>query len=75
MAHILKKLSRTKYRWTSLGCGGGLVDRAADSGLYDPSSIPIVEKKDNKQKEAGGWPIQKKRYTSLKDPIKDENRK
>ena len=41
---------------TSWGRGGGLVDRAADSGLYDPSSIPLGEKKENKR----GWLIQKK---------------
>ena len=29
------------------------MDRAADSGLCDPSSIPGVEKKENKHKEAG----------------------
>ena len=33
------------------GRGGGLGDRAADSGLGDPSSIPGVEKKENKQKK------------------------
>ena len=44
-----------------LGCfwgrGGGLVDRAADSGPNDPSSIPLGEKKVNKQKRGRGWPI------------------
>ena len=35
----------------SLGCGGGLLDRAADVGPYNPSSIPLGEKKENKQKE------------------------
>ena len=39
-----------------MGLGGGLVDRAAHSGLYDPSSIPLGEKKENKR----GWLIQKK---------------
>ena len=39
------------------GAGGGLVDRAADSGPYDPSSIPLGEKKENKQKRGWGWPI------------------
>ena len=33
--------------------GGGLVDRAADSGPIDPSWIPLSEKNENKQKEAG----------------------
>ena len=33
--------------------GGGLVDRVTDSGPCDPSSIPLGEKKENKQKEAG----------------------
>ena len=28
------------------GRGGGLVDRVADSGPYDPSSIPLGEKKE-----------------------------
>ena len=32
----------------SWGRGGGLVDRAADSGLYDPSSNLLGEKKENK---------------------------
>ena len=34
------------------GRGGGLVDRAADSGPYDPSSIPIGEKKENNKNMA-----------------------
>ena len=38
---------------SSRGRGGGLVDRAADLGLYDPSLIPLGEKKENNQKEAG----------------------
>ena len=38
---------------SSRGRGGGLVDRAADSGPYDPSLIPFGEKKENNQKEAG----------------------
>ena len=29
------------------------MDRAADSGPCDPSSIPLGEKRENKQKEAG----------------------
>ena len=38
------------------GGGGGLVDRAADSGPCDLSLIPLVEKRENKQKEAGVGP-------------------
>ena len=41
------------------GSGGGLVDRVADSGPCDPSSIPIGEKKENKQKEARVGPLKK----------------
>ena len=33
---------------------GGLVDRVADSGPYDPSSIPLGEKKENKMKKRPG---------------------
>ena len=32
------------------GRGGGLVDRAYDLGPYNPSSIPLGEKKENKRK-------------------------
>ena len=39
------------------GCGGGLVDRAPNSGPCDPSSIPLGEKKENKRKEAGVGPF------------------
>ena len=39
---------------------GGLVDRAADSGAYDPRSIPLGEKNENKQKTGWGWPILQK---------------
>ena len=46
-------------RYYNLGHGGGLVDRAAYSGLYDPSSIPLGEKKENKQKRGRDWPIKK----------------
>ena len=35
------------------GRGGGLVDRAADSSPCDRSLIPLGEKNENKQKEAG----------------------
>ena len=42
------------------GRGCGLVDRAADSGPCDPSSIPLGEKKENKRKEAGVGPFKKK---------------
>ena len=41
---------------SSRGRGGGLVDRATDSGPYDPSLIPLGEKKENNQKEAGVGP-------------------
>ena len=37
------------------------MDRAADS---DPSSIPLGEKKENKQKRGLGWPILKKLVTT-----------
>ena len=43
------------------GRGCGLVDRAADSGPCDPSSIPLGEKKENKRKEAGVGPFKKKK--------------
>ena len=33
------------FNW---GRGGGLVDRAADSGPLDPSLIPLGEEKENK---------------------------
>ena len=39
------------------GRHGGLVDRAGDSGPCDPSSIPLGEKKENKQERHRGWPI------------------
>ena len=42
------------------GRGGYQVDRAADSGPYDPSLITLGEKKENKQKRGLGWPILKK---------------
>ena len=42
------------------GLGGGLMDRVANSGLYDPSSIPLGEKKEIKQKRGQGSPIFKK---------------
>ena len=31
------------------------MDRAADSGPYDPSSIPFGEKKENNKKHGLGW--------------------
>ena len=40
-----------------MGRGGGLVERAPDSGPYDPSSIPLGEKKENKRKRGRGRPI------------------
>ena len=48
-----KDLANSLYvlcQTSTWGRGGGLGDRAADSGLGDPSSIPGVEKKENKQK-------------------------
>ena len=36
------------------------MDTAADSGPCDLSSIPLGEKKENKQKRGQGWPIFKK---------------
>ena len=48
------------HRFLLGGRGGGLVDRAADSGPCDLSSIPLGEKKENKQKEAGVGPYLKK---------------
>ena len=38
------------------GRGDGLVDRTADSGPWDLSSIPLDEKKENKRKDAGVGP-------------------
>ena len=51
---------------------GGLVDRAADLGPCDPSSIPLGEKKENKQKnEAVVGPYLKNlRIVSVKHYIK-----
>ena len=46
------------------GRGGGLVDIVADSGPYDPSSIPLGEKKENKRKRGRGWPLLKKECKS-----------
>ena len=40
------------------------MDRAADSGPCDPSSIPLGEKKENKRKEAGVGPFKKKTYAA-----------
>ena len=42
------------------GRGSYQVERAADSGPYDPSLITLGEKKENKQKRGQGWPIFKK---------------
>ena len=44
-----------------MGRGCGLVDRAADSGPCDSSSIPLGEKKENERKEAGVGPFKKKK--------------
>ena len=50
--------ARPTYKETiGPGRGGGLVDRAPDSGPCGPSSIPIGVKKENKQKRDRGWPI------------------
>ena len=43
---------------------GGLVDRAADSGPYDPSSIPFGENKENKRERGLGWTIFRKKLES-----------
>ena len=43
------------------------MDRAADSGLYDPSLIPLGEKKENKQKRDLGWPILKEKMKLFLD--------
>ena len=39
------------------------MDTAADSGPCDLSSIPLGEKKENKQKRGQCWPIFKKMYS------------
>ena len=52
--------------------GGDLVDRAADSGPYDPSSIPLGEKKENKRKRGWGWPIFIKMNWSLALALRSE---
>ena len=49
-------VDKLKQLTLSRGRGGGLVDRAADSG---PSSIPLDEKKENKRKEARVGPFKK----------------
>ena len=41
------------------------MDRAADSGPCDPSSIPLGEKKENKRKEAGVGPLKKKKKKKI----------
>ena len=46
-------VDKLKQLTLSRGRGGGLVDRAADSG---PSSIPLGGKKENKRKEVGVVP-------------------
>ena len=47
------------------------MDRAADSGPCDPSSIPLGEKKENKRKEAGVGPFKKKKkHSGSKDEAK-----
>ena len=43
---------------------GGLVDRAADSGPYDPSSIPLGEKREKEMKKRPGLAHIKKKITS-----------
>ena len=74
MAHVINQLwpsSKTLYS----GCGGGLVVSVLAFYSDDPSSIPaevynffckiVVEKDENKQKEAGVGPIFKKKKKSL----------
>ena len=41
------------------------MDTATDSSPYDPSSIPLGEKKENKQKEAGVGPFKKRRTSTV----------
>ena len=43
------------------------MDRAADFGPYNPSSIPLGEKKENKQKEAGVGTYLKKNMSTVKN--------
>ena len=58
---INPKTSLSSYVIVAIwGRGGGLVDRAADWGPYDPSSIPLGEKKENQRKSGRGWSIFKK---------------
>ena len=47
-----------------------LLNRAADFGPYNPSSIPLGEKKENKQKEAGVGTYLKKHEHSKKFKMK-----
>ena len=51
------------------GRGGGLVDRAADSGPYDPSSIPIGEKKENNKNMAWLGLAPKKTFPNVKSKV------
>ena len=41
------------------------MDRVADSGPGDPSSIPLGEKKENNQKGPGGGPFKKKKSSGV----------
>ena len=66
--HICKDYNFLKNKFTrnqklspKWGRGCGLVDRAADSGPCNPSSIPLGEKKENKRKEAMVGPLKKKK--------------
>ena len=62
-----ERFIRGEWRTRYLGCGGGLVVRVLAFYSDDPSSIPaevynffckiVVEKNENKQKEAGVGPI------------------
>ena len=59
---IVLNLRRRQKKWANKlkswsGCGGGLADRAADSGPYDLSLIPLGEKKENKRERGRGWPF------------------
>ena len=49
---LTKIMHPSNLKLLKIGRGGGLVDRVADSGPYDPCSIPLGEKKENKRKEA-----------------------
>ena len=50
-----------------LGCGCGLVDRAAHSSLYDLSSIPLGEQRKINKKRGWAWPFKKSLFNSKLD--------